>query len=53
MIINVFGNLGEGPANALIKDHVESKSFGSASGVFTFSRVFNSDVILKLRYYIA
>ena len=48
MIINVFSNLGEGPANALIKDHVESKSFGSASGVFNFSRVLGATIVLLI-----
>ena len=48
MIINVFGNLGEGPANALIKDHIESKSFGSASGIFNFSRVLGAAIVLLI-----
>ena len=48
MIINVFANFGEGPANALIKDHVKSKSFGSASGVFNFSRVLGAAIVLLI-----
>ncbi|MBM31933.1 MAG: hypothetical protein CL764_03640 [Chloroflexi bacterium] len=48
MIINIFGNLGEGPANALIKDHIESKNFGSASGVFNFSRVLGAAIVLLI-----
>jgi len=46
LAINLFGNLGEGPANALLKDHVVPKKFGSASGVFNFSRVLGSAIVL-------
>ena len=38
-LIQFFANLGEGPANALLKDHVNKKTFGSASGKFNFLRV--------------
>jgi len=39
VLIQFFANLGEGPANALLKDHVDNKTFGSASGKFNFLRV--------------
>ena len=46
MIIQFFANLGEGPANALLKDHVSEEEFGSASGKFNSLRVIGSVVTL-------
>ena len=39
ILIQFFANLGEGPANALLKDHVSESKFGTASGKFNFLRV--------------
>ena len=39
ILIQFFANLGEGPANALLKDHVHESKFGTASGKFNFLRV--------------
>ena len=39
ILIQFFANLGEGPANALLKDHVHESNFGTASGKFNFLRV--------------
>ena len=39
VLIQFFANLGEGPANALLKDHVHESKFGAASGKFNFLRV--------------
>ena len=46
MIIQFFANLGEGPANALLKDHVSEEEFGSASGKFNSLSVVGSVVTL-------
>ena len=39
ILIQFFANLGEGPANALLKAHVHESKFGTASGKFNFLRV--------------
>ena len=39
VVIQFFANFGEGPANALLKDHVSEKKFGEASGKFNLLRV--------------
>ena len=46
MVIQFFANLGEGPANALLKDHVSEDEFGSASGKFNSLRVAGSIITL-------
>ena len=46
ILIQFFANLGEGPANALLKDHVHESKFGSASGKFNFLRVAGALVAL-------
>ena len=46
ILIQFFANLGEGPANALLKDHIHESKFGSASGKFNFLRVAGALVAL-------
>tara|TARA_A100001011_G_scaffold245719_1_gene253741 strand:- start:857 stop:2152 length:1296 start_codon:yes stop_codon:yes gene_type:complete len=46
ILIQFFANLGEGPANALLKDHVHESKFGTASGKFNFLRVAGALVAL-------
>lgn len=46
ILIQFFANLGEGPANALLKDHVDESKFGAASGKFNFLRVAGALVAL-------
>lgn len=52
IIIQFFANFGEGPANALLKDHVSDKKFGEASGKFNLLRVlgavFTLIIVLQL-----
>jgi MFS family permease len=52
IIIQFFANFGEGPANALLKDHVSEKKFGEASGKFNLLRVlgavFTLIIVLQL-----
>ena len=48
IVIQFFANLGEGPANALLKDHVDEKKFGVASGQFNLLRVLGSIFTLIL-----
>jgi len=48
MIIQFFANLGEGPGNALLKDHVSEDKFGAASGKFNSLRVAGSIITLVI-----
>ena len=52
VLIQFFANFGEGPANALLKDHVSEKKFGEASGKFNLLRVlgavFTLIIVLQL-----
>ena len=45
MAIQIFGNFEQGPANALIADHVPSRRRGEASGVLNLWRLLGAGII--------
>ncbi|MEX0926751.1 MAG: MFS transporter [Dehalococcoidia bacterium] len=52
MFMQVFGNLGQGPANALIIDHVHPARRGIAAGALNLARVLGAGflVVIVLRF---
>jgi len=45
MAIQIFGNAGQGPANALIVDHVPPRRRGEASGVLNLWRLMGAGIV--------
>ena len=45
MTIQIFGNFGQGPANALIVDHVPPRRRGEASGVLNLWRLLGAGIV--------
>ena len=45
MAIQIFGNAGQGPANALIVDHVPTRRRGEASGVLNLWRLMGAGIV--------
>ena len=45
VLVQIFGNLGQGPANALIKDHVGIRHHGVAAGSLNLSRVAGAGLV--------
>ena len=46
MGIQFFGNLAQGPANALLRDHVPASQFGSASGALILTRALGAGLVV-------
>ena len=44
--IQFFGNLAQGPANALLRDHVPASQFGSASGALILTRALGAGLVV-------
>ena len=44
--IQFFGNLAQGPANALLRDHVPAGQFGSASGALILTRALGAGLVV-------
>jgi MFS family permease len=44
--IQFFGNIAQGPANALLRDHVPASQFGSASGGLILTRALGAGLIV-------
>ena len=48
VLVQVFGNLGQGPANALIADHVSPGKKGRAAGALNLSRVAGAGLVTAI-----